>query len=150
MLSYEPETLFRTNSYDESSFAEEIDFSSCRLIIKSDKEPERLNSVGIASGYRDYYLVQFKNEIDAKNAYNYYTDIDYIDVGVDESAGELTAIDFDMTVGTAESAEISKAKEEKPTYDGVPDRLNSWGGEVSGAYAVKDYLTIITALQKMM
>ncbi len=148
LLSYESETLLQTSSYDENSFEEEIDFSSCRLIVKSDREPERLNSIGIASGYRDYYLIQFENEIDAKNAYNYYTDIDYIDVGVDESAGELTAIDFDMTVGTAESAEISKAKEEKPTYDGVPDRLNSWGGEVSGAYAVKDYLTNNNSITK--
>lgn len=147
LLSYEPETLFRTNSYDESSFAEEIDFSSCRLIIKSDKEPERLNSVGIASGYRDYYLVQFKNEIDAKNAYNYYTDIDYIDVGVDESAGELTGIDLDSMVGAVESGKTSKAKE-KPIYDGVPERLNSWGGVVSGAYAVKDYLTNNNSITK--
>lgn len=148
LLSYEPEVLLQTSSYYENSFVEEIDFSSCRLIVKSDKEPERLNSIGIASGYRDYYIIQFENEIDARQAYSHYSDIEYIDVGVDENAGELTEIDFDGMLGTIESDESKAVENENPTYDGVPERLNSWGGEVSGAYAVKDYITKDSAIIK--
>lgn len=71
LISYQPEIEFNTFSDDENS--DETDFSSCRLIIKSDKQPETLNSVGIASGFKDYHIVQFKNESSTESAYEYYS-----------------------------------------------------------------------------
>lgn len=139
LLSFKPEHLIETNSVNNDNI-ENKDFSTCRLIVKSDKKPQKLNSVGMASGFKDYYIIQFKNEDDTKKAYDYYSKFDYIDVCADEDTGAFTAIEFGGMLDATENVNASN-EDENLTYDGVPDRLNSWGSEVSGAYAVKDYLT---------
>ena len=48
------------------------EFQTCRLIIKSKDIPQKLNSIGITSGFEDYFIVQFKNEYDTEIAFNYY------------------------------------------------------------------------------
>ena len=140
ILSFEPEHVIETNSANDDENKDNKDFSTCRLIVKSDKKPQKLNSVGMASGFKDYYIIQFKNEDDTKQAYDYYSKFDYIDVCVDENTGAFTAIEFGGMLDATENVNASN-EDENLTYDGVPDRLNSWGSEVSGAYAVKDYLT---------
>lgn len=139
LLSFKPEHLIEINSVNNDNI-ENKDFSTCRLIVKSDKKPQKLNSVGMASGFKDYYIIQFKNEDDTKKAYDYYSKFDYIDVCADEDTGAFTAIEFGGMLDATENVNASN-EDENLTYDGVPDRLNSWGSEVSGAYAVKDYLT---------
>lgn len=140
ILSFEPEHVIETNSANNDENKDNKDFFTCRLIVKSDKKPQKLNSVGMASGFKDYYIIQFKNEDDTKQAYDYYSKFDYIDVCVDENTGAFTAIEFGGMLDATENVNASN-EDENLTYDGVPDRLNSWGSEVSGAYAVKDYLT---------
>ena len=140
ILSFEPEHVIETNSVNDDENKDNKDFSTCRLIVKSDKKPQKLNSVGMASGFKDYYIIQFKNEDDTKRAYDYYSKFDNIDVCADEDTGAFTAIEFGEMLDVTENVNASN-EDENLTYDGVPDRLNSWGSEVSGAYAVKDYLT---------
>ena len=72
LLAFEPEQLIETNSANDDGNKDNKDFSACRLIVKSNKKPQKLNSVGMASGFKDYYIIQFKNEFDAKNGLSFY------------------------------------------------------------------------------
>ncbi len=105
----------------------DLTFQTCRLIVKSDKPIDKLNSVGISSGFQNYHIVQFLTPEDAEIAYNIYSaDKNIISVTPDKV--------FDVTCDVAVTEEI--ANEESI----VPERLDSWGGEVTGLYDVKDYI----------
>ena len=126
LISYQPEIEFNTSSYIQDAPPNETDFSSCRLIIKSDNKPEKLNSVGIASGFKDYHIVQFKNENSTESAYEYYsTQSDIQFVYVDKF---YKIDDSDVELQTVSKKSIA------------PTRLNSWGAESIGLYELKDYL----------
>ncbi len=103
-----------------------LDFSSCRLVVKSDKYPEKFNSVEIVSGYKDYHIIQFENEQDTQIAYEEYKDTSYI-----------TDVDVDSPV-YLRNGDVTLTSEEK--IDTVPDCLESWGGYASGTYDVKKYI----------
>lgn len=129
LISYQPESTFSTDSIIEEDTNTSIDFSTCRLIVKAEKEPENLNAVGIASGFKDYYIIQFENETDAQNAYEFYsTDDNIISVGIDK---KVKAIESAVETTTQTVVE--------ETYE-TPTRLNSWGAESIGLYALKDYV----------
>lgn len=103
------------------------EFEMCRLIVESDDIPDKLNSIGIASGFMDYHIIQFKNENDAKEAYEYYKEqYDIISVIPD-----CVNVDFGV---------IEQEKVSKNTLNVTEDRLNSWGGVATGLYDLKDYL----------
>ena len=126
LLAFEPEQLIETNSANDDGNKDNKDFSTCRLIVKSNKKPQKLNSVGMASGFKDYYIIQFKNEIDAKNAFEYYSE-----------CKEITAVSADEEIeGITESSQ--KDDIEQPTE--TPKRLDCWGAESIGLYALKDYV----------
>ena len=63
------------NEYDSSTFTahsaetENYDFQTCRMIVQADKEIDKLNSIGIASGFEDFYIVQFASVTDAIKAF---------------------------------------------------------------------------------
>ncbi len=124
LISYQPEIEFNTFSDDENS--DETDFSSCRLIIKSDKQPETLNSVGIASGFKDYHIVQFKNESSTESAYEYYSN--QLDIKLVYADEFYKIDDSDIELQTISKKSIA------------PTRLDSWGAESIGLYELKDYL----------
>ena len=118
------ETASYALSVDEP---EDTTFQTCRLIVKSDNTPDKLNSVGIASGFQNYHIVQFATSEDAEKAYNVYlADKNIISVTVDK----VFKVTCDVTV-----TEETINDESRP-----PKRLDSWGGEVTGLYAVKDYI----------
>ena len=120
----EIETASYALSVDET---EDTTFQTCRLIVKSDTTPDKLNSIGIASGFQNYHIVQFATSEDAEKAYNVYlADKNVISVTPDM----VFKATCDVTV-----TEETTNDESKP-----PDRLNSWGGEVTGLYAAKDYI----------
>lgn len=103
-----------------------LDFSSCRLVVKSDKYPEKFNSVEIVSGYKDYYIIQFENEQDTQTAYEQYKNTSYI---ID--------VDIDTPV-YLRNGDVTLTSEED--LHEVPKCLESWGGYVSGTYDVKKYI----------
>ena len=110
----------------EEDFDTYSEFETCRLIVKSEEKPDKLNSLGIASGFEDYHIVQFMNEHDAEVALDYYSEQDgIISVYPDEI---ISLADF-------EAEEITVSKQMK-----VPERLNSWGADAIGLYDLKDYL----------
>ena len=126
LLTFEPEQLIETNSANDDENKDNKDFSTCRLIVKSDKKPQKLNSVGMASGFKDYYIIQFKNEIDAKNAFKYYSE-----------CKEITAISVDEEIeGITENSQEDDIEQPTETLK----RTECWGAESIGLYALKDYV----------
>lgn len=111
-----------------SSETENHDFQTCRLIVQADTEIEKLNSIGIASGFEDFYIVQFASVTDAIKAFNHYSHCDYV-----------ISVSPDMVFKADESfTEIGNGYVEYT--ESIPKRLDSWGGITSGTYAVLDYI----------
>lgn len=122
-LSYFSESSVSENEITDTT---ELDFQTCRLVVKSDKYPEKFNSVEIVSGYKDYYIIQFENEQDTQVAYEEYKNTSYI-----------TDVDIDSPV-YLRNEDVTLTSEEEPHE--VPKCLESWGGYVSGTYDVKKYI----------
>ncbi len=102
------------------------DFETCRLVVESEEKPDKLNSVGIASGFMNYHIVQFANAKDTEKAFEYYqNEEDVISVFVDEF------MDF---------SEIEVTENSAVEFDIAPSRLNTWGADYTGFYELKDYL----------
>ncbi len=111
---------------DEEDISTYSEFETCRLIVESEEKPDSLNSVGIASGFMDYHIVQFTNPYDTKTAFEYYSNQqDVVSVYPDEV----------VTLSDDETEEITVSEQTE-----VPERLNSWGADSTGFYDVKDYL----------
>lgn len=66
-------------SEDEAESTAVIDFSTCRLIVKSKQKIDYQGAVDFISGYKDLYILQYETDLDAQNAYEYYQTLDYID-----------------------------------------------------------------------
>lgn len=120
-----------SNEYSRIKMAEETKtdggFESCRLIIESKKAPDKLNSIGITSGFEDYFIVQFENEYDTEIAFNYY-----------KKQKSILSVYPDEVISLSEF-EINETTTNKSNV--TPDRLNSWGGDLTGLYDLKKYLT---------
>lgn len=125
----ENEEKIETASYEPSiDKTENTTYQTCRLIVKSDTTPDKLNSIGIASGFLDYHIIQFKNEEDTKNAFNFYSECDYVE---DVFCDRVFNTSSDYTVD--QSNQITYSEE-------VPERLDSWGSQVTGMYELIDYI----------
>lgn len=112
----------------DSLKTENHDFQTCRLIVQASKEIETLNSIGIANGFLDYYIVQFASEEAAESAYEYYSNCDYV---TSVSPERIYCAEIDYVVDNKNNI----------TYEGgTPERLDFWGSEITGAYEVKDYI----------
>ncbi len=127
-FSEDAPTYFSEASVSENETVDEpeLNFQTCRLVVKSDKYPEKFNSVEIVSGYKDYYIIQFENEQDTQTAYEQYKNTSYI---ID--------VDIDSPVFLRNAETTITSEEETGT---VPDCLESWGGYASGTYDVKNYI----------
>lgn len=108
----------------------ETAFQTCRLIIKANKRIEKLNSVDIASGFDDWYLVQFESEKDTQSAYNYYSTCNYVDSVTPDYVYNIELY----------SANGQKREKTVSNNDETPTRLNSWGSVETGLYDLKDYI----------
>ena len=120
LISFEPEISFTTDSVSENDEKSSVDFSSCRLIIQSSKKPDDLNCVGMASGFKDYYIVQFRNQFDAETAFNIYKETDYI-----------KSVSPDVQCISLNEENQTDIKEQLNITD---SRLNSWGSDGVGLY----------------
>lgn len=125
IVDYEDEiSTFSTHSTE----IENNDFQTCRLIVQANKEIEKLNSIGIASGFLDYYIVQFASTEDAEKAYQYYLNCDYV---TSVSPERVYKPEKDYVVGD----------DKYITYEnGTPERLDFWGSKVAGTYDIVDYI----------
>lgn len=114
-----------STNYSET---ENHDFQTCRLIVKSDKEIEKLNSVGVASGFQNFYIVQFASETDTIEAFEYYSECDYV---ISVSPDRVYSVTSDYTVD--DNNKIIYEKE-------FPDSLEFWGSKTTGVKDLKDYI----------
>ncbi len=64
---------------DKTESTDVIDFSTCRLIVKSKQKIDYKGAVDCISGYKDLYILQYETDLDAQKAYEYYQTLDYID-----------------------------------------------------------------------
>ena len=93
---------------------EEIEINYCpRLIVQSDKSIDTYKAVDVASGFFNFYIVQFENEEDTNYAYEQYkNNPDVISVEYDVS--------YDALLGTTEAETV---EDEELTYE---DYKNGW------------------------
>lgn len=107
-------------------------FQTCRLIVKAPQMPDKLNSVGMASGFKDWYIIQFENKEDAKAAYYYYLNKDKVlEVAPDRICDSLCEVlEETDTMAPADSLNEGDAFH----------RLSSWGSISTGLYDMTDYI----------
>lgn len=103
-------------------------FQTCRLIVQANKEIEKLNSIGVASGFLDYHIVQFATAEDTEKAYQYYLNCDYV-ISVSPDGVFYAECGFTETGNNYIEYDTD-----------IPTRLESWGSYVTGTYELKDYL----------
>ena len=128
---------FAKNQDNEAEYSEKEEFSdtafqTCRLIVKASETPDKLNSIGMASGFRDWYIIQFENEEDAKTAYDYYL-----------NEKETIRVTPDFVHQRKYYIELAGPNNEKIDSGDSSEtigRLNSWGSICTGLYDVKDYI----------
>ncbi len=126
----------KKESRENSSWDNEVPFSdtafqTCRLIIKASKTPDKLNSTGMANGFKDWYIIQFRDEEDTKFAYTHYASQTSI-IEVYPDIIENTLLDGEANA----YGNIKKANGKKVA-------LNSWGGVSTGLYDMKDHIKSI-------
>lgn len=68
-----------SNSFQTYSEENESEFTTRRLIIKSESEIDTLNAVSVVSGFRNLWVLQFETEEDTAIAYEYYCSLDNIE-----------------------------------------------------------------------
>ena len=128
---------FAKNQDNEAEYSEKEEFSdtafqTCRLIVKASETPDKLNSIGMASGFRDWYIIQFENEEDAKTAYDYYLN--------EKETIRVTPDFVHQRKYYIEPARPNNEKIDSGDSSETIGRLNSWGSICTGLYDVKDYI----------
>ena len=106
-------------------------FQTCRLIVRASKSPDKLNSIGMASGFKDWYIIQFETEDEAKSAYNYYAFQD----GINKVFPDMVC----ETILDSTDYKESRSDDRAETNESLK-RLNSWGSVETGLYDIKDYI----------
>ena len=91
-------------------------YCSARIIVKSQKEPEKYDAIGLASGYRDLWVIQFPSTESAAYALNMYQQ--------------------DNSIEYAEQDCIIKQQAIKEANENA---ICPWGSEMTGLDEVKNY-----------
>ena len=78
-----------------------------RLIVKSDKKIDLLNSVNCVSGYKDLYILQFENAVDCEDALEYYSSLSCVQYVQEDGILTETAIEETENVFTEAAIDIS-------------------------------------------
>ncbi len=94
------------NEYEETASSEEPVFFTAddetempsiydtnRLIVKSAKRIDTLNSVNYVSGYNDLYILQFADDNDCDAAFEYYSSLSYVQYVQEDGVLTETAIE---------------------------------------------------------
>ncbi len=109
-------------SFSDCSNHNHDSFETARLIVKSENKIDTLNSTAVISGYDDLWVLQFANEHDAEEAYNYYSTrsgIEYV-----EADKEVILSTPNLTFEPAETADDTQYLSWGPTHIGF-DSFNS-------------------------
>lgn len=101
-------------------------FQTCRLIVSSSKKINKLNSIEIASGFKNWYIVQFASEEDTAKAYDFYKK---------QPETETVTVDKVYQYDDDIISENSKSFNQKTNSV----FLNSWAAERTGLYDVKNW-----------
>lgn len=110
---------------------EVIDFSSCRLIVKSNKKFDYQGAIDCISGYKDLYILQYDSYINAKKAYEYYAGLDFI---------EYVEPDITRVMQLDEEGGIPNINPEIVVGGNVVGDALSWVSEEIGFESIKDEL----------
>ncbi len=103
------------NEYDETATADEPVFFTAgdeetnddtydtnRLIVKSSRKIDTLNSINYVSGYNDLYILQFENDEDCDKAMGYYSSLECVEYVQEDGILKETAIEeAEQTVNEA-------------------------------------------------
>ncbi len=71
--------FFTGTSISEKEALALQNFETRRLIVKSSQEIDYQGAVDCVSGYNDLYILQYDSAVTAKNAYNFYLTLDYVE-----------------------------------------------------------------------
>ena len=66
-----------------------------RLIVKSKRDINELDSVDIAEGYNDLHIIQFDDEESTENALNYYNSLNYVEYAEPDMIMSVQDIDYE-------------------------------------------------------
>ncbi len=103
-------TLPNGNNYIGECIEDEHNsFKTARLIIKSENYIDTLNATSVISGYDDLWVLQFENEHEAADAYEYYSTRSGIEFV--EADREVT-----LSVGTSYPGAVIVAEEDKSEH----------------------------------
>lgn len=64
-----------------------------RLIVKSSRNIDKLNAVNSVSGYKDLHILQFANDEDCDEAFEYYSSLSYVEYVQEDGILRETAIE---------------------------------------------------------
>ena len=113
-------------SENETDDVPELDFQTCRLIVQSDIDFNDYGAVEKVSGFENFHILQYKTEVDTKNAYeNLLNDPDVISVDIDA----VVSIDSVETTSTT-SKELTYTQE---------DFYSCWSLNATGMDKVLEY-----------
>lgn len=107
--------------------AEDTTFQTCRLVIKSDIIPDKLNSIGSVSGFKNYHVIQFATPEDTEKAYKFYSDSENIISVTPDIVYKVTS-------------DVDVLEESSNKNSNVPVNLDSWGSKATGLYDVKKHI----------
>lgn len=91
------------------------EFAAARLIVKSEKEIESLNAVGVVSGFRDLHVLQFNTPAEAYRAYQLYRELNDVVYVEPDQIYDVDPVEIDDSVDSGFETESNM-----PYY-------NSWG-----------------------
>lgn len=106
-------------------YEEKYQFQTARLIVRTDSELDLLNSVDYSMYDNNTYIIQFDNEADTENAYNYYS--------------ALNSVEFVEPDTIAESLEYNPNNSDFDTYD-VNNTMSEVAATRTNLIEAKQYL----------
>ena len=109
-----------------------------RLIVKSKRDINELDSVDIAEGYNDLHIIQFDDEESTENALNYYNSLNYVEYAEPDMIMSVQDISYE----TQSTSEIDNTN--------LYGNHLSWGSEYIGVDDYIDYLGDVSELPKIV
>ena len=77
---------------DDEAQADDI-YDTNRLIVKSSRKIDTLNSINYVSGYNDLYILQFADDEDCDEAFEYYSSLECVEYVQEDGVLKETAIE---------------------------------------------------------
>lgn len=128
-----PYYMYDDSVLDSSLYLDMADdaFQTCRLIVKSKELIDFKNAIDCVNGYNDLYVLQYGSELEAKLAYEYYIECDYVEYVEPDLIVEATVDDIPGEYLPDDDANI---------YDEVTAEAIEWLSDKIGFSDIKDEL----------